>query len=62
MQKKLWQTASNMNPVVEAFTVGNDYLFDQRLLPYDISGSLAHARMLESVGIVSESELRDLEK
>ncbi len=62
MQKKLWQTSSNINPIVENFTVGNDYILDARLIPYDIIGSLAHAKMLESIGIISNIEFLDLEK
>lgn len=62
MSKKLWQTSSNLNPIVETFTVGDDYILDTRLLPYDIIGSQAHARMLESIGIISRTELLDLEK
>lgn len=62
MQKKLWQTSSNINPIVENFTVGNDYILDTRLIPYDIIGSLAHAKMLESIGIISNIEFLNLEK
>jgi argininosuccinate lyase len=40
---------------VEAFTAS--VKFDQRLYRYDIQGSSAHARMLEKVGVLSESEL-----
>jgi argininosuccinate lyase len=40
---------------VEAFTASVS--FDQRLYRYDIQGSSAHARMLEKVGVLSESEL-----
>ncbi|TAN47694.1 MAG: argininosuccinate lyase [Methylococcaceae bacterium] len=39
---------------VEAFTASVD--FDQRLALYDIEGSLAHARMLHKVGVLSEAE------
>lgn len=62
MQKKLWQTSSFINPIVEKFTVGDDYVLDTRLISYDIIGSLAHAKMLESIGVISSRELLDLEK
>lgn len=39
---------------VEAFTASVN--FDQALARYDIEGSLAHARMLEKVGIVTSNE------
>jgi argininosuccinate lyase len=35
--------------------------FDARLAPYDIEGSLAHARMLQKVGLLTEEELTSLE-
>ncbi|MEO8507324.1 MAG: argininosuccinate lyase, partial [Betaproteobacteria bacterium] len=36
--------------------------FDQRLADADISGSLAHARMLAAVGILSAPDLADIER
>jgi len=39
---------------VEAFTASVD--FDKRLAPFDIQGSIAHATMLERIGILTEKE------
>ena len=36
--------------------------FDQRLASHDIQGSLAHARMLSSAGIISEEDLDAIEQ
>ncbi len=36
--------------------------FDQRLAPYDIQGSLAHARMLAAQKIISPQDLADIER
>jgi argininosuccinate lyase len=36
--------------------------FDYRLAPYDLEQSLAHARMLARAGIITESDLADLEE
>jgi argininosuccinate lyase len=36
--------------------------FDQRLAEFDIQGSLAHARMLQSTGVLSAPELADIER
>ncbi|PWT74258.1 MAG: argininosuccinate lyase, partial [Proteobacteria bacterium] len=36
--------------------------FDRRLAPFDILGSLAHARMLVAVGVLSKQDLADIEK
>lgn len=56
--KKLWQTSdSSLHPLIEAFTVGDDYIFDQQLLPYDIQASLAHAEMLFHIGVLKKEEL-----
>ena len=39
---------------VEAFTASVN--FDKRLAPYDIQGSIAHAKMLDRIGILKEKE------
>src|SRR5882757_4606595 len=36
--------------------------FDHRLAPHDLDQSLAHARMLQRVGILDEAELAELER
>jgi argininosuccinate lyase len=36
--------------------------FDHRLAPHDLDGSLAHARMLNRVGIMADDELAELER
>jgi len=36
--------------------------FDRRLAEYDIEGSVAHARMLEAVGIIGKTDLAAIEK
>jgi len=36
--------------------------FDWRLYPYDITGSIAHARMLAKQGIISDQEAEVIEK
>ncbi len=36
--------------------------FDKRLAPFDIEGSLAHARMLATIGILSEDDLQAINK
>ena len=44
---------------VERFTASVD--FDQRMYHHDINGSLAHARMLSEVGVLSTEELAQIE-
>ena len=58
--KKLWagRFAEPTDAFVEAFTASVE--FDQRLAPYDIQGSIAHATMLARQGILSEQERDDI--
>jgi argininosuccinate lyase len=55
---KLWQKTTNVNELVENFTVGRDTEFDQQMAAFDILGSLAHTRMLQSIGLMSADDLR----
>ena len=58
---KLWQKKDEpLDPEVEKYTVGNDYILDLELLPYDLMASKAHAKMLEKMGYASEGELKQL--
>lgn len=58
---KLWQKNTDSLKEVEKFTVGKDCELDMFLAPYDVLGSLAHIKMLNKVGLLSESELHELE-
>lgn len=63
MTKKLWQTETDkLAKIVEKYTVGDDHLFDQKLIKYDIKASLAHAKMLLKIGVISNHELQILEE
>ena len=59
---KLWQKDKTTSAEVEKFTVGNDRELDLNLAPFDVLGSLAHIKMLESVGLLSKVELQLLER
>lgn len=58
--KKLWDKGYSLHPDVEAFSTGDDWLLDRRLVRWDCVGSMAHARMLESIGILSAAERKRL--
>ena len=45
---------------MEDFTVGNDRILDMRLARYDVEGSLAHIKMLQSIGLLTNEELERL--
>ena len=54
---KLWSKENtDTSKLVETFTVGKDKEFDLLLAPFDVLGSIAHAKMLASVGLLTESE------
>ena len=58
----LWSKGTQATELVDAFTVGNDRVLDLRLAKYDVLGSKAHIRMLESIGLLSTEELETLTK
>ena len=60
MVGKLWQKNYDLDSLVEEFTVGEDYRLDERLVPSDCIASLAHAAMLESIGVLTAGELESL--
>jgi argininosuccinate lyase len=53
---KLWQKATASKIEVEQFTVGRDPEFDLLLAPYDVLGSMAHATMLSTIGLLTKEE------
>ncbi len=60
--KKPWggRFSQNTNELVERFS--ESISFDARLYRHDIKGSLAHAKMLHKVGILSATELADIDR
>lgn len=57
---KLWQKNIEVDKEVERFTVGKDRDMDLYLAKSDILGSIAHTTMLESIGLLTSSELKDI--
>lgn len=53
---KLWQKNTGSSKEVEKFTVGRDREFDMMLAPFDVLGSIAHAHMLASIGLITQKE------
>ena len=49
-----------VNKLIEEFTVGKDREMDLYLARYDVLGSMAHAIMLESIGLLEKEELEKL--
>ena len=59
---KIWQKSVTVNELVENFTVGRDREFDEQMAAFDVLGSLAHTRMLQSIGLMDESDLNLVQK
>ena len=57
---KLWNKGFEPDKAIEEYTVGNDRVLDLRLAQYDIEGSMAHIKMLETIGLLEKSELEQL--
>ncbi|MDR1340458.1 MAG: argininosuccinate lyase [Prevotellaceae bacterium] len=60
MSVKLWSKGFDSDKSVELFTVGRDRELDLKLAKYDIQASMAHIRMLQSIGLLEKSELETL--
>lgn len=57
---QLWNKGFEPDEMIEEFTVGHDRELDLELARYDVQGSLAHIRMLQSIGLLTEDELKSL--
>ncbi len=64
---KLWSKnntssleATDHQKAVETFTVGNDREMDIVLAPFDVLGNIAHAKMLASIGLLTEDESNNI--
>ncbi|WP_299777135.1 argininosuccinate lyase [uncultured Formosa sp.] len=57
---KLWDKGLSIDKKIEQFTVGNDREIDIHIAKYDVIASKAHAKMLESIGIITAEELEQL--
>lgn len=58
---KLWDKGFSIDKKIELFTVGNDREIDRHIAKYDVIASLAHAKMLHSIELITENELKVLE-
>ena len=57
---RLWDKGSPLDARVLAYTAGEDYALDERLVRYDVRASIAHAEMLAAQGLLSQGELTQL--
>lgn len=54
---KLWQKDKASLKEVEKFTIGKDQEMDMFLAQFDVLGSLAHIKMLQSINLLTKEEL-----
>ncbi len=53
---KLWSKNDELDKIIEKFTVGKDRYYDMFLAKYDIVASIAHAKMLKKINLISSAE------
>ena len=59
--KKLWDKGYELNKLVDSFTVNNDNELDEKLIYFDCIASLAHAKMLFAMKLITKKEMLDLQ-
>ena len=57
---KLWQKGFEVSKQIETFTVGKDREMDLMLASHDVIGSLAHAKMLHTIDLLTSDELEQI--
>ena len=59
-EKKTEDAIVQIDKKIEEFTIGRDQQSDLVLAEFDVQGSIAHAKMLESVGLLTREESESL--
>ena len=54
---RLWDKGAPLDARVLAYTAGDDYALDERLVKYDVRASIAHAEMLNAVKLLPDADL-----
>jgi argininosuccinate lyase len=57
---KLWDKGTSVNSLIENFTVGKDREMDLYLAKFDVLGSIAHAKMLTTINLLTNAEFAEL--
>ena len=56
--KRLWDKGESLDLRVLRYTAGEDHLLDERLVPYDVRASIAHATMLCEQKLLTKEDLK----
>jgi argininosuccinate lyase len=54
---RLWDKGEPLDERVLRYTAGEDHKLDERLVPYDVRASIAHAAMLHEAGLLTQDDL-----
>lgn len=54
---RLWDKGTPLDDRVLAYTAGDDYALDERLVAYDVRASIAHAEMLNAAKLLADADL-----
>ena len=54
---RLWDKGVDLDQRVLAYTAGDDYALDERLVKYDVRASIAHAEMLNAAKLLDAADL-----
>lgn len=57
---RLWDKGAPLDARVLQYTAGEDHALDDRLVAYDVQGSIAHATALNAAGLLSHEDLTSL--
>ncbi|MCF8716295.1 argininosuccinate lyase [Joostella atrarenae] len=57
---KLWEKGFSTDKKIDIFTVGSDRELDLVIAKYDILASIAHAKMLHKIDLITKEEAQDL--
>jgi argininosuccinate lyase len=55
---RLWDKGAPLDERVLAYTAGDDYALDERLVKYDVRASIAHAEMLHAQKLLADADLQ----
>src|SRR3954466_6663804 len=58
---RLWDKGAPLDERVLAYTAGDDYALDERLVKYDVRASLAHAEMLNAQKLLADADLQAIQ-
>ncbi len=58
LMSRLWDKGVELDQRVLAYTAGEDYALDERLVEYDVRASIAHAEMLNAQELLDDADLK----